>query len=525
MSRLRVGLVVVGLALGIGAESVSYGSGELDAALADLVVGWALVACGLVAWDRRRETRVGALMLATGVAWFLGSVVPEALFLHRGPLVHLLMSYPSGRVRRRLDRAVVAAAYVDGAIVPLARSPVVTIALAAALAVAAISGYRSEAGPRRRARALPAAAATAVALVLGFGAFQRLAGRDAATATLLVYETLLVGIAVGLLVDLLRGRWSQAAVTGLVVDLGGVWEPVTLRDRLARVVGDSSLELGYWLGGERGYVDEAGRPLAARGTGAGRAATPIDSDAGPVAVLVHDRAVLDDPALVEAVAAATRIAVGNARLQADVRARVEQLAASRRRIVEAADAQRRRLERELHEGAERRLAAVAAHIEALASDVDAPRARELLADVSDQLDAACAELTELAHGIHPAALTTGGLTAALAELARRASVPVELSVAAGRFPATVEAAAYFVCAEGLTNVAKYACASLVRIGVQRDTGRLLVEIVDDGVGGADPRRGSGLRGLADRVEALGGRLSVESPQGSGTRVIAEIPAE
>jgi signal transduction histidine kinase len=522
---LRVGLVVVVLALGVGAEWVSYETGELDAALADLVVGWALVGCGLFAWDRRRGTRVGPLMVATGVAWFVGSVAPAALFLHRGPLVHLLMSYPSGRVRRRLDRVVVVAAYVDGAIAPLARSPVVTIALAASLAGAAIAGYLSEVGPRRRARALPAAAAIAVALVLGFGALQRLAGRDTAMATLLVYETLLVGIAVGLLFDLLRGRWSQAAVTGLVVDLGGIWEPVTLRDRLARALGDSSLELGYWLGGERGYVDEAGRPLPARGTDAGRATTPIDSDAGPVAVLVHDRSALDDPALVEAVATATRIAVGNARLQADVRARVEQLASSRLRIVEAADAERRRLERELREGAEQRLAAVAWHIEALASDVDAPRARELLADVGEQLDAACAELTELANGIHPAALTTGGLAPALGELARRASVPVELSVVAGRFPVTVEAAVYFLCAEGLTNVAKYASASVVRIEVQRDAGRLLVEIGDDGVGGADPRRGSGLRGLADRVEALGGRLGIESPRGSGTRVSAEIPAE
>ena len=153
-----------------------------------------------------------------------------------------------------------AAAYVDGAIAPLARSPVVTLALAAALAVAAIAGYLSEVGPRRRARALPAAAATAVALVLGFGALQRLAGRDTATATLLVYETLLVGIAVGLLVDLLRGRWSQAAVTGLVVDLGGLWEPVTLRDRLARALGDSSLELGYWLGASAAtWTRRAGR--------------------------------------------------------------------------------------------------------------------------------------------------------------------------------------------------------------------------------------------------------------------------
>jgi signal transduction histidine kinase len=131
----------------------------------------------------------------------------------------------------------------------------------------------------------------------------------------------------------------------------------------------------------------------------------------------------------------------------------------------------------------------------------------------------------LARGIHPSALTTGGLGAALAELASRAPVPVGVSVDAGRFPAAVEAAVYFVCAEALTNVAKYACASLVRIELHRDAGRIVVEIVDDGVGGADPARGSGLRGLADRVEALGGRLSVHSPAGAGTRVVVEIPAK
>ena len=204
---------------------------------------------------------------------------------------------------------------------------------------------------------------------------------------------------------------------------------------------------------------------------------------------------------------------------------MEQLAASRRRIVEAADAQRRRLERELHDGAEQRLAAVSAHVEALAHDLDEPRALALLADVETQLGAARAELSELARGIHPSALTTGGLAAALAELARRAPVPVEVSVDAGRFPAAVEAAVYFVCAEALTNAAKYARASFVRIELHRDAGRLVVEIVDDGVGGADPARGSGLRGLADRVEALGGRLSVQSPAGAGTRVVVEIPAK
>jgi signal transduction histidine kinase len=438
--------------------------------------------------------------------------------------VHALLVYPGARLRRPLDRLVVVAAYLDGAIEPLGESPIVTLGLCAAVAVAAIDGYLHETGPRRRARLVPTAGAAALALVLGFGAVGRLAGWDIEARTLWGFEVTVVLVALGLLGDLLRGRWSQGAVTGLVIDLGELREPATLRDRLARALGDGSLELGWWLGAERGYVDEAGRPFAVPGNGEGRAVTPVEGEHGRVAVLVHDRAVLDDPALVEAVAATTRIAAGNVRLQAEVHARVEQLAASRRRIVEAADAQRRRLARELHDGAGQRLAAVSAHVDALAHDVEEPRAQALLGDVETQLGAARAELAELARGIHPSALTTGGLSAALVELARRAPVPVRVSVGTRRFPAAVEAAAYFVCAEALTNVAKYAYASFVQIEVRADAGRLVVQIVDDGAGGAEPDRGSGLRGLADRVEALGGRLSVESPRGAGTRVVAEIPA-
>jgi signal transduction histidine kinase len=521
---LRLALVPAGLALGIAAEAVSYTPGALDRAVGDLAVGWVLLGCGLVGWHRRERSLVGPLLAAAGVAWLLGSFMPAALYLYRGPLVHVLMVYPGARLRRPLDRLVVAAAYLDGAIEPLGASPVVTLGLCAAIAIAAIHGYLREVGAQRRARLVPTAGAVALALVLAFGAVGRLAGWDLGAGTLWAFEVTLVLVALGLLSDLLRGRWSQGAITGLVIDLGELREAVTLRDRLARALGDSSLELGWWLGAGRGYVDEAGRPLVVPGAGAGRAVTPIDGADGRVAVLVHDRAVLDDPALVDAVAATARIAVGNVQLEVEVHARVDQLAASRRRIVEATDAQRRRLERELHDGSEARLASVSAHVEALGHEIDEPRAQALLADVEMQLGAARADLSELARGIHPAALTSGGLPAALADLARRAPVPVRVSVGAWRFPAVVEAAAYFVCAEALTNVAKYACASCVRVDLLHDAGRLVVQIVDDGAGGADPDRGSGLRGLADRVEALGGQLSVESRPGTGTRVVARIPA-
>ena len=511
-------LVAAGLTLGLGAEWAAWEPGELDRAVADLITGWTLLACGGLAARRSTGHAVGALLAATGAAWFAGTMAPALLYLHRGPLIHLLLAYPGARPARRPAQAVVVAAYVVSAIEPLGASVTLTVLLCAATAVVAVAEYARESGPRRRARVIPTVGALAVALVLTLTALSE----GSESAMLATYEVVLVATAVALLVDLQRGRWSQGALTGLVVDLGELWEPLTLRDRLARALGDPSLEVGYRVGA--GYADEAGRPFALPEPGGERAVTPVDADGERIAVLVHDRTVLEDAELVEAVAAATRLALTNVRLQAEVVARAEQLAASRRRIVEAADAQRRRLQRELSDGAERRLAAVAAEVEALAPGVGEGRAAELLADVERQLEAAREELRELARGIHPAALTEGGLGAALPELASRSSVPVELRADVGRAPAPVEAAAYFVCAEALTNVAKYARAARVTIEARREPGRLVVAIADDGAGGADPARGSGLRGLADRVEALGGRLSVESPPGAGTRLEAELPA-
>jgi signal transduction histidine kinase len=525
MRRVRLGLAIGAVAFGLAAELVSYRSGEAAHAAADLAVGWTLIGCGLLAWQRRPSLRFGPLLLASGVAWFLGTLATAALYLHRGPLVHALLSYPSGRLSRPLSRGAVAAAYVDGAIEPLGRSSAATLVLCAAVAVAAIDGWWAEVGPKRRARAGAAAGALAIAVVLALGAVGRVAGWDADSAMLWAYEIVVVAVAAGLTIDLLAGRWSQGAVTGLVVDLGGLWEPLTLRDKLARALGDSSLGVGYWFDDERGYVDEAGRPFALPAPSAQRAVTPIESEGRPLAVLVHDQAVLDDPALVEAVAAAARIAVANVRLQAQVRVRAEELAASRRRILEAADAQRRRLGRELRDGAQQRLAAVSRHVASVAQEIGDGGARALVDDVERQLAAARAELHELANGINPAALTSGGLAAALPELVARAPIPVALDVPSARFATAIEAAAYFVCAEALTNIAKYAAASRASVDVRGVGGRLLVAVVDDGVGGADAARGSGLRGLADRVESLGGRLEVQSAAGSGTRLVAEIPTD
>jgi PAS domain S-box-containing protein len=204
----------------------------------------------------------------------------------------------------------------------------------------------------------------------------------------------------------------------------------------------------------------------------------------------------------------------------------DKLAASRSRIVEAGDAERRRLERNLHDGAQQQLVSVAVQLRLVEArlEKDPAAARADLVNAREQLGEALDELRELARGIHPAILTDGGLAPALSALAMRAAIPVEITDVPGeRLPEPVEAAAYYLIAEAITNVAKHARASHVAISVRRDNGRLLVHVADDGVGGADSAGGSGLNGLADRVEALHGRLRIDSPRGGGTRIEAQIP--
>jgi signal transduction histidine kinase len=508
MRFLRLALLLGGVALAAAAEWISYEPGDFALLVADGVVGLVLVTCGVIAWERRRESRVGPLMVLSGYTWFAGNFWAQLLYLHRGPLVHLHISYPTGRLRRRLAQATVAAAYVDALIEPLARNDVLTLVLAALVAAAAVDGYLRTSGTARRAGVPALVAALAFAGVLAFGAIERLAGWDADRAALWAYDIVIACLAVTLLIDLLRGRWAEAVVTDLVVDLGKQSDTRTLRDELGRALGDRSLVLGYWLPEARRYVDDAGRPVELPEPGAGRA--------------VHDEAVLEDPPLLESVASAARIAVANARLQAEVRARVIELAASRRRVVEAADAQRRRLERELSAGAERRLAEVAAILEGTRAAVDGPAAT-LVSETEDELRIARTELHDFAQGVHPRALTEGGLSAGLPELASRAGMPVELELSVGRLDPTIEAAVYFLCSEALANAAKHAAARKILIRVAQAGESVRVTIVDDGVGGADPARGSGLRGLADRIEALSGRLSVESLPHQGTRLHAEIP--
>ncbi len=326
----------------------------------------------------------------------------------------------------------------------------------------------------------------------------------------------------GLLAGLLVAPWQRAAVADLVVELGEA-RPGTLRGELARALGDPSLEIGYWLPDRAVFVDAGGRVLSLPGPGSGRSVTVVEREAQPVAVLVHDPVVLEDQGLLEAVTSAAQLAGSNARLQAKVQARVEELAASRRRIMEARDEERRRLERRLHDGAEARLAELAVTLRRGRRSAAGQQTREQITRAEDQLTRTLEELRRLAHGLHPRALAEHGLEGALAALASEFPLPFGLRATTDQVPPRAAVVAYFVCAEALANVAKHAAASRVTVTVTTGDGQLRIEIADDGIGGADPTRGSGLRGLADRVETFGGTLQVESVPGHGTRLAAEIP--
>jgi signal transduction histidine kinase len=539
---LRLSILSAGIALGLYSEWAALRRGPLEEAasaaeirlvVADFAVGLVLLVCGLVAWARRPESRTGLLLAFAGIAWFLGTFAASggsgyadfgALFLtlHRGPLVHALLSYPSGRVEVWSERAAVAFAYVVSAVPDVGRTPEATIALAAVVLVVGARRYLRAAGPQRRARLSAAAGSAALSAILLVASITRLtdAGASADRAVFWAYLLVVGGIAVGLTVDLVLGRWVQATVTGLVVDLGETGAG-SLRDRLADALGDRSLVLGYRLA-ERGvFVDDRGRELELPEEDGDRRVTIVREGNEPVAALVHDSHVLADPELVQSVAAAARIAVANVRLQADVRHQIVELEASRRRLLEAGDDERRRLERELREGAERRLAEVEALLEE-AGRRGTGGSAATLAETRTKLERTRSELREFARGVHPRTLTQSGLLAALRDLADRSSVAVELRAPDVRFAPPVEAAAYFVCSEALANVDKHSAASRATIEVAQRDDTLVVSISDDGRGGATIQGGSGLRGLADRVEALGGGMTLTSPPGQGTVLVAEF---
>jgi signal transduction histidine kinase len=398
-----------------------------------------------------------------------------------------------------------------------------------AMVVVLVRRWRRATPPQRRFLVPVYSASIALALLLIATVVLDAGGFDS-TATDVIWIAAMVpfGLVPYLFLGtLIRTRVIQSgAVSELIARLGEAPQRGELRDAIARALGDPTLQLAYWLPDDRRFVDAAGRPIELPDPGSGRAFTRVERDGEMVAALVHDPVLEEQHAHVDAVCSAASLALENERLDAELHAKVEELRASRERMLRIGLEERRRLERDLHDGAQQRLVSMALNMR-LARDRlrDEPEAAErLLEGAGDELEAALDELRELARGIHPAVLTDRGLDTALETLVHRTPLPVELrSTPDERLPEAIELAAYFVVSEALTNVVKYAGATHATVDVAPENGRLVVEVADDGVGGADPTRGTGLRGLADRLAVLEGRLDIDSEAGRGTTITARIP--
>jgi signal transduction histidine kinase len=555
------GCLAAGASVALALTSDYVTEPGLQAALLDWV-SLPYVLGGLIAWRRRPDSRFGPLMVAAGFAMFVSSLqwtsaalpytmglafdlLPAALF------IHVFLAFPSGRLERPVERVVVAAAYSAGigmqlvkmalggvagdnllavaaepaAALTIQRIQLITLSVLALAAVALLfARRRAGVRPLRRSVALLvdsfALALVMIAVLLLAGAFE-LTG---------AFETIrrvtfgVVGIApVAFLIGLLDARLARSSVGDLVVELDADPNPPELRDALARALGDPSLTLVYWLPEFETWADLDGRPVALAYQDGVGATTLIDRDGQHLAALLHNPSLVDEPELLDGVTAAAAIALENGRLHVELRARVEELKGSRQRVIDAGQHERRRLERNLHDGAQQRLIALSLELGRLRERLD-PEARTRVDRARGEIALSLEELRDVARGIHPAVVSGHGLEVGLESLAARAPVPVRLLVELdGRLDERIEVAAYYVVSESLANVSKHARASSASVAVSRANGELVVEVVDDGVGGADSERGTGLRGLADRVEALDGRLRVWTPRGEGTRVRADIP--
>lgn len=553
-------IVVSAVLLGVGMGAVitvtdHWSDGDPAEGVIVALVGWAFVGAGLVAAFRVNHRRFGALMIAAGFLWMaraleasnsdviftIGGLIGE---LWIALLFHMLAAFPTGHIESRLMRVAVMAIYIDVTLLEFVHSLVWSpsdspenllaffpsetasdvmyviqapvIGSTAALVGAGILVHRWRTTSRAGRRALAPVLVTG-AVAVGLLVANLVADAVSSTPSALEGVAILAIFAIpfAFLVGLLRGRLTRAAVSDLVLKLGETPPgPGELEAALGSALHDPSLRVAYWVPASDSFVDGEGDAVEVLAPSSGRAVRILERDGERVAALIHDAALVDAPTLLDSVAATAGIALENERLRVELRAQLAEVRRSRARLVETADSERRRLERDLHDGAQQRLLGIGLALQLAQSRLNGahPEVGELLTEAGDELRAALDELRELARGIHPAILTDQGLAGALPALAERTTVPVVLEAPVlGRLPAPVEAAAYFVVSEALANVAKYAKASSATVSV------------DDGVGGADLDAGTGLRGLLDRVHALDGELEVKSEPGEGTRVHAEIP--
>jgi len=561
----RAALLLSAGAIGLWMLWAQASTSALDAeALLLVLPGWSYVACGFLLWAQRPANRLGPIMAGVGMLWLLGragqmSSVPVVWTagiwltdLWVTGLILFLLAFPTGRLRRGFDWVIVGMSLVvtvplellwlaflddgqgrnvvlvvvnDDAAHGVDRLQRILFTLGALLLVGSLARrWQRSTGPARRQTIPVLVGGFAILLqsvswmVFSFGSASHVLDSSIRIA--------LVAIPAAVLYVMAQARMARAGVADLVVELGQTPTPARLRDALANALGDPSLEVAYRADAGDTFVDSNGMAMELPALDSGRAVTMLERRGVPVAAIVHDAALLDDPGLMASVAGAVRLAVENDRLNAEVEAQLEEVRASRARIVEAGDRERRRVERDLHDGAQQRLVSLSLELRFARARLDEhadPALRQSLERAAGEAMAALAELRELALGIHPLVLTESGLSEAVESLADRSPVAVTVDVGDDRYPPDVEAAAYFVVSEALANVAKYARAASAAVRVRRDAGALVVEVSDDGVGGADARAGSGLRGLGDRVAVLDGTLEVVSPAGRGTTVTARIP--
>ena len=517
------------------------------------------MAAGVVTSFARPAGRIGDLALLAGLVWFApfwaGWKGGPPLVLTLGTLaagfafpllVHLVLAHPSGRLRSKGARAFVVAVYLEAALSAVGRGlfrdpffdpscwdnctdnvflvrslPRVAhviqdvdlwFAAAAAAALATVCVWRlaTASAPARRTLSpiLAGGFALAAVTIAHSVVLDRTPIPDPGDPTLLsifvVRCAAAIVLALGLLWAVFAARVQRRSVARIVAQLGEAPAPGSLESALARAIGDPELRIAYWLPASRRYVDARGRPVEEPLAASGRAVTPLVRGGRRVALVAHATAIAE---LEREIGAAARLALENERLQAEVLAQLHDLRESRTRIVETGDAERRRLERDLHDGAQQHLLALSYDLRIAGAASQGERDLEtasLLGQATTVAQAALDELRELAHGIHPAILTEAGLGPALATLAETAPVSVEIDETPGeRYPAPVETAAYFVVAEAIADAARRG-ASYAAVGALRQEERLVVKVEDDG-----SARTSTMIHVADRVGALGGRLGIE----------------
>ena len=387
--------------------------------------------------------------------------------------------------------------------------------------VAVIAARWRQASPPRRRALLPSVAGCLCAVMFSGMLLSYLVTRSIPEWLSWVTNAALLTVPAAFLAGMLRSRLARGGLAELFRELGGL-RGERLQGGLAKSLGDPGLVLAYREPEGTGYVDVHGDSIAVAADG--RAIAPVERDGRALGALIYDPLLDDDPELVQAVTAAAAMALDDERIRAEADARLAELRASRERLVAASDTERRRLERNLHDGAQQRLVALSLQLRLMQRRTrEDPALAEQLAAASEEVSQSLEELRELARGIHPAVLNHG-LDAALESLAARSAVATSVSCeGTDALGEPVELAAYFVACEALANVGKYAQATRASVRVSCRDGVAVIEIADNGVGGADESAGTGLRGLADRVAALDGTLRILSPPGAGTVVTAELP--